>query len=510
MTQGIAITSGHNAVVKRRARIRRARPWAGETMTRIAVSQQLRGWRAWSAAAIAAALAACAPRVSMLPADSNADPIRAAFVVLGERGVPAVRIITVASTCPDVDVDGAPQRMSVRAPPATEALRPTLSTPALSKPSAFPVLTCELTLTAAVSRAAVGGRALPLPKRSPQRIVVIGDSGCRLQAFSGVNQACNDPEAWPFARVAAAAAATRPDLVIHVGDYHYRETACPPGNAGCAASPWGYGWDAWDADLFTPARALLSVAPWIVVRGNHESCNRAGQGWWRFLDPRPLVPGRDCNAVVNDDIGDFSDPYAIPFAADAQFIVFDSSKVGYAPLAVTDSMYKTYIAQMRMAFRLGAGIPHNFFMDHHPILGFAPDTNQTPTGVYPGNGSLQSVLAPINGERLFPSNFEALISGHFHLFEIVSYSTPQPTQLISGNGGAWADVALPRELPMGATPSPGALIGSIVSTNESGFLIIEPGADGAWRIEARDRRGQLFTTCALRDGKTRCIPETLQ
>ncbi len=475
-----------------------------------AVSQYLRSGRVRYAALAAALLAACAPRESMLPEGANIDPIRIAFVVLGEGGAPVARVITAASTCPVVDVDGVSQPMAVRAPPATEPLRPTLSTPALSKPSAFPVLTCDLTLPPTAGRASVGGRALPLPKRAAQRIVVIGDSGCRVKESDNAFQACNDPEAWPFARVAAAAAAARPDLVIHVGDFHYRETACPPGNRGCAGSPWGYGWDAWDADLFTPARPLFVAAPWIVVRGNHESCFRAGQGWWRFLDPRPLAPGRDCNDAANDDIGDFSEPYAIPLVADAQFIVFDSSRVGVAPLAVTDPMFKTYIAQMRQAFTLGAGIGHNFFMNHHPILGFAPNPTQTPTGLYPGNGSLQSVLVPLNGERLFPSNVEALISGHIHLFQVVSYSTPQPTQLISGNGGAWADVALPRELPKGATPSPGALIGSIVSTNQSGFMVIERGADGMWQIDARDRNGQFFTTCTLRNGKTRCTPEMLQ
>src|SRR5450432_1305357 len=471
----------------------------------------MNGWQACAATAITVLVAACTASVSTLPADStSADPIRVAFVVLGEVGVPVVRVITVAPACPAVEVDGVSKPMNVRAPPATEALRPTLGTPALSKPSAYPVLTCELTLTTVAGRAVVGGRTLPLPKRSPQRIVVIGDSGCRVKASDNAYQACNDPEAWPFAQVVAAAAATRPDLVIHVGDYLYRETACPPGNAGCAGSPWGYGWDAWDADVFTPAKPLFAAAPWIVVRGNHESCNRAGQGWWRFLDPRPLVLGRDCNDAVNDSIGDFSDPYAIPFAADAQFIVFDSSKVGVAPLAPADLMYRIYMAQVGLAFVQGAGTAHNIFMNHHPILGFAPNPGQTPTGLYPGIGSLQSVLAPLNGDRLFPSNFDALLSGHVHLFEVVSYSTPQPTQLISGNGGAWADVALPRELPKGATPSPGALIGSIVSTNQSGFMTIERGADSGWRIEARDRRGRLFTTCALRDGKTRCIPETLQ
>ena len=37
------------------------------------------------------------------------------------------------------------------------------------------------------------------------------------------------------------AAAQKPDLVIHVGDYYYRETPCPAGEAKCAGSPFGWG-----------------------------------------------------------------------------------------------------------------------------------------------------------------------------------------------------------------------------------------------------------------------------
>jgi hypothetical protein len=458
---------------------------------------------------MAALLSACAARPPATSGDF-ADPIRAAYVVLGGDGAALARVITTASGCPAIDVDGAPLAMTVRAAPATEALRPTLSARALSKPSAFPVLTCERGLPPGAQRASVGGHVLPLPTTAPRRIVVIGDSGCRLKASDFAYQACNDSAQWPFAQVAAAAAAARPDLVIHVGDYHYRETACPDNDAGCAGSPWGYGWDAWDADLFTPARALLAAAPWVVVRGNHESCNRAGQGWWRFLDPRPLVPGRDCNDPANDATGDFSDPYAVRIAADAQLLVFDSSKVDVAPLAATDPLYKIYFAQMQQAFALARRTPHNIFLNHHPVLAFAPNPSVTPTGVYPGNGALQSVLAAINGVRLFAESVQATLTGHVHLFQVVSYDTPQPTQLVSGNGGAWADVPLPRELPPGATPAPGARIGTIVSTNLPGFMTVERDPEVGWRIEARDRQGQLLTTCALRDAKTRCKPEILR
>ena len=142
--------------------------------------------------------------------------------------------------------------------------------------------------------------------------MVIGDTGCRIKASDNIFQACNDAAQWPFKQVAAAAAAIAPDLVIHVGDYHYRETACPAGDPACAGSPWGYGWDAWEADLFAPAQPLFAAAPWIVVRGNHESCFRAGQGWWRFLDPRPLAARQDCNSAADDSVGDYSAPYAVP------------------------------------------------------------------------------------------------------------------------------------------------------------------------------------------------------
>jgi len=98
-----------------------------------------------------------------------------------------------------------------------------------------------------------------------------------------------------------------------------------------------------------------------------------------------------------------------------------------------------------------------------------------------------------------------------HLFEIVSYATPQPTQIVAGSGGSRADVPLPRDLPPGATPAPGALVESIVSTSRYGFLTLErdTAGAGAWRIQARDREGRLITTCMLRDRKTRCAPEDL-
>jgi hypothetical protein len=37
-------------------------------------------------------------------------------------------------------------------------------------------------------------------------------------------------------------AARKPSLVIHVGDYIYRESPCPAGDKGCKGSPYGDNW----------------------------------------------------------------------------------------------------------------------------------------------------------------------------------------------------------------------------------------------------------------------------
>src|SRR5580693_3599603 len=73
-----------------------------------------------------------------------------------------------------------------------------------------------------------------------------------------------------------------------------------------AAVPGAYGWDSWNADFFEPAVPLLAAAPWIMVRGNHEDCSRAGEGWFRFMDRAPFEKScRDFTGIFVARLGDF-------------------------------------------------------------------------------------------------------------------------------------------------------------------------------------------------------------
>ena len=108
-------------------------------------------------------------------------------------------------------------------------------------PSQFEqVISCETYLPEKVNTVSVNGQSLALMKAQPQRIVIIGDTGCRMKLsdFQNCNETNGGDKFWGFPKIIEAVAKTNPDLVIHMGDYHYRESPCPFYSSGCQG-PWG-------------------------------------------------------------------------------------------------------------------------------------------------------------------------------------------------------------------------------------------------------------------------------
>jgi hypothetical protein len=444
-------------------------------------------------------------------AQAAEDPIQAAFVVLSDNGAPQARVVTTAPGCPAIRLDGKAISMTVRAPPATLPLRPTRSTPELSKPSDYPVTVCEAALPKGGKAATVGGHRLPLPVSSPRRIVVIGDTGCRIKISDKAFQACNDPRQYPFAKVAASAAAFKPDLVVHVGDYLYRENPCPEGVTGCAGSVWGYGWDGWNADFFAPGAALLAAAPWAASRGNHESCNRAGQGWWRLLEPRALKPGRDCIDPANDGIGDYDDPYAVPLGDGAQLIVLDSSNTTTSPIDPASHMGAAYRDMYAKFAALAAKTTYSIMVEHHPILGFAATQKGNDVILNPGNGGLQSIFGEGN-PRYVPNSTKMLLAGHVHVWEQLSFKTNHPTQFIAGFSGTQEDIVpLPRMLPADAVVASGAVVSAFSSWVDGfGFMTMERTGKEAWTVLVHDVDGKVVNHCTVQGRVSSCdTPQVL-
>jgi len=424
------------------------------------------------------------------------------YVVMGESGVPVARALTSASHCPMIRMDHTEVTMELRARAQTLPLRTTRSARDDSKPSAFPLLTCEKTILPGTTSITIQGQSLPVVPSVINRIVVIGDTGCRIKKSDNAAQGCNDKSQYPFSTVAQAAANWKPDLVVHVGDYLYRENSCPKGNKGCEGSPWGYGWDAWSADFFSPAQPLLRAAPWVMVRGNHESCARAGQGWWRLIDPRPLVSGRDCIADKDDDSGDYSDPYAIPLGVDDQIIVLDSSNTPAKAIPAGSVMAHHYIDMYHKLDALSQQATYNIGVNHHPILAFAAKENkQGKISMLPGNEGLQSVFGALNPLYL-PPRITTMLSGHVHVWEQISFSSDHPSQFVAGFSGTMEDIVpLPETVPENQMPAPGAIVAHFSSwVNGFGFMTMERAGTGKWNVKIWDTNGKQVNACHI-DGK---------
>jgi hypothetical protein len=427
-----------------------------------------------------------------------------AYTVLGPQGRATVRLVTDAAHCPSIHWQGAAtQTMDLR---VAAARIPARSGGAQEqKEATFDVNTCEAHWPKGVQTARVGDQMLRAPVKAIKRIAVIADTGCRMKGSEGAFQDCNDPRLWPFAQVAQSASEKAPDLVIHIGDIHYRESPCPTENPGCTNSPWGYGFDAWEADFFKPARSLLLTAPWMFVRGNHEICSRAGQGWFRFIDPEPWNDKRSCNKPSDDDEADFTQPYAVAVNRQTQFVVFDSSRTANKPLSTQDPLYKKYLSQLESMEKLLPMKKDSIFLSHHPLLAVAP--GRIGKTVQPGgNKSLLSVFQDRYSEGLFPGSVNWVMHGHIHAFESLSFASGQPASIVMGNAGSVNEGILPATLDPEFQIAKGAQVEHYASNTTYGFAILDLPDDpqDAWLLTEYDVHGQALLKCTLSQKKSLC------
>lgn len=380
--------------------------------------------------------------------------VLAAWTQIGRGGAIVERVVTRAE-CPALVVDGKRVSTRLRASPNKD----------------FAVRTCELTLPRATRHAEIAGHELPLPPARLHRIAVLGDTGCRVEIV--LFQNCNDPSAWPFAAIAQRIASAHPDLVVHVGDYYYRETTCLVPE--CAGSPHGDAWPAWSADYFAPAQPIFAAAPVLAVRGNHESCSRGGLGWDRFLSVYPYGSCSDREPGYATSVGGL------------RFFVLDSANArDDRPDTNVVPAFEEDFATLR---KLPAE-PATWLLTHRPMW----ELGGKLTG---GTLTLNATLDAAEGDpRTLP--VQLVLSGHVHLFEALAFADHRPPQIGVGTGGAVL------------TPLPPDIVGvSIDSTTvsdgtirqEFGYALIDVDAK---TLEAHDKSGQLYVTCRYGPGNVTC------
>jgi hypothetical protein len=272
----------------------------------------------------------------------------------------------------------------------------------------------------------------------------------------------------------------QPDLIIDVGDYLYREEPCPTGNAGCAGSPWGQNWDTWAADFFVPAAPALAAAPWVFVRGDHESCARAGEGWFRFLEPRP---GTTCT--------DMTRPYTIPLGP--RLFIMDT--VDADDTTPAPALVQAYADQLTSFGSGTAGA--DWLLGHRPIWGLVPG-NSGAMKVKVFNATLEQA-----SRNTLPPDVQLVLTGHVHLAEVASFGGTRPPQMIAGIGGT---LLLPEigENVVGMDVADATLAAATIKSAH-GFITLEAQQDG-WAATIRNVDGQPQPAgqCRLQNRQATC------
>jgi hypothetical protein len=389
--------------------------------------------------------------------------ILAQWVQLGPDGTVSARAITDEAACPTVMFDGTAVAMVTRSAPEQAFGN--------VKQATFSVRGCETAVPPGTRAALLDNTPLPVPKPDPQRIVIFGDTGCRLDR--NVSQNCDDPDKWPFPKIASLAAAARPDLVIHVGDYLYRES-CPSDGRRCPGGIAGYDYAPWEADFFGPAAPLFAAAPWIMVRGNHEDCSRAGEGWFRFLDRAPMEGTcRDLTGIFVAQRGDFA------------VVIVDGAKADdprdSAAFAAMADLLQRQLADVADKVPGGA-----WLATHRPMNSMASNFS----GVTVVNNSVQEAgLGPV-----MPAGVRMEIAGHIHFFQAVDFGGKRPPTLVVGTGG---DVLEPRE-PMSVIGSDINGLPVVNSVTRLGFAYMVCDRDGSdWSGTLYDVDGNPIDHCRL-------------
>lgn len=443
-----------------------------------------------------------------LPTDQTAI---AAYAVVTDRaispsGLIARAVLPSGVGCPVMRVSVDDRRTSIRTIPRRIA---TSTWPAFAS-----VKVCEARIPVGATAVRLAGHTVPA--RMPdvvRRLAMFGDTGCRIA--SRQVQDCVSSGTWPLATISARIANERPDIVLHVGDYFYREAPCPPAQAAAcggspapiAGAPFTDTAYSWIADALLPMSPLFATAPIIFVRGNHETCARGGNGYFLFFDqgwqnasrcaPRDGTAPQATNRPYPIDL-------PLPNERSLRLVMVDSANGFDGATGIVGLPGKrAYYAAAR---DLAAARAQSWLVTHRSIFSLI-------SGEYLPAGSADVTQWSSVGEEIASYGmlgpYALIIGSHVHVAQ--SAQIPgQPGQLVLGNGGTLLDppggyanpgygplgTASGRPVVPGLAPYPPA--SSLWTAVRFGYAIATPGAvDGRWTIAMKGVDGRAFARCAV-------------
>ncbi|MBF0309354.1 MAG: metallophosphoesterase [Magnetococcales bacterium] len=273
---------------------------------------------------------------------------------------------------------------------------------------------------------------LPTAVKTPQRAILLGDTGCRDKKGT---QTCEDAS-WPFAEtiprdIAKLVEDRVPTILVHMGDYKYRKKGEDDDKSRV--------WQNWKKDLFLPiahgdgtkttSPNLFAVGPWVAARGNHELCRSFGDngpGWFLFLDPSSTLLGDKSLPRCQGSQETVTPAHRLDFGHGFSIVTTDSASLaeGKANAAQAEALRQTLTAVDQSFGKKGRLA---WWLTHKPIFSAVNDPPKI------ANATEQAAVAALPGKTP-PGNIKLMVGGHKHFHQSVE-APGMPPQLVIGNGG---------------------------------------------------------------------------
>lgn len=422
--------------------------------------------------------------------------------------VQARAIIVAGSPCPKLVTNLNRRGQEIR---VTRRMR--LRTPGATTGAAFASLAaCQASIPTGATSAMVGGRGIPsgLPA-TIGKVAILGDTGCRIKPPAV--QDCSNPDTWPATQIASSIAAQKPDVIVDLGDYFYREAACPADKQSyCGTSPpplpgapFKDSANGWLADVIVPLSPMFAAAPLLLTRGNHEACQRGGNGYFLFFD----VSSGSSQACAPVD-GVTPSIYNPTWVADLPIAAKRTLR-----LAIVDTPYgsdyelDSWVGPQRPGYAAAAKLTRrkahreSWLLTHEPVFGLESTDLSTGTPTWTPWMSPDQAAA----SQGLLGTYDLIASSHIHLTQAVQIPG-QPGQLVVGNGGQLLDppsgYAMPTHGPL--TDGTGAPLSNAIAPYPTptsiwtdvrfGYVIAKPGKRAReWTFTHRSPTGSRFATC---------------
>ena len=135
-----------------------------------------------------------------------------------------------------------------------------------------------------------------------------------------------------------------------------------------------------------------------------------------------------------------------------------------------------------------------WLVDHHPFWGIRP-------GILGAAAGPLSAPLEVAWEKAAPKGIDLVLSGHTHLFEVISFDHGRPPQIVAGDGGTSLAAALPASL--NGRKIHGLAITASQTKREFGYTMLSKTGAG-WTLELKAPTGATHVACRIEGSRAIC------